>query len=174
MVQETARTVVIHMQRLGKPERVFSEGFLHDNGSRLSTLSQVPEAYREKFSQGFQQQGLIPAGKTIYSVAKHHFYQEYFGVMQLYDSHDRLLGYYCDLLTPMVYRQGEYHLTDLFVDIWVNPDGSFVELDWDEYAQAVRDGLLSSTLQTRLESTVARLRSEIAEGKFPHDYLPSP
>ncbi len=44
--------------------------------------------------------------------------------MQLVGIDGVTLGYYVDITTPLRNRGAEYTLTDLFLDLWVTPDGN--------------------------------------------------
>jgi uncharacterized protein len=142
-----------------------------DDGTRLRTFSVVPPEFRRLWSVRYQQDGLIAADQEIYSVAKYHFYRQPFSVLELHGTDVSLLGYYCDIVTPLQKTGDDYALLDLFLDMWVWPDQRYRELDWDEYRQAVADGLVSADLQALAETTMQRLREEIAAGVFPRQYI---
>jgi predicted RNA-binding protein associated with RNAse of E/G family len=78
-----------------------------------------------------------------------------------------LLGYYSDIATPLRKVDGEYFLTDLMLDLWVFPDKTFREVDWDEFEDAVQNGLIAADLQEKALSTMNRLRAETGRGVFP-------
>jgi protein associated with RNAse G/E len=170
--------VVIHYNRPGKQSVRFREGFVDDNGARLRTRSIVPAAYRMGWSKRWQEQGLLRKGQVIHETRKYHFYSEYFGVMELRSQEGRLLGYYCDILTPLkkIERPSgagwlEYSLLDLFLDLWVYPNGKTRALDWDEFNSAVEAGLLQADLAQTAAATLQRLEAEAARGAFPQDYI---
>lgn len=163
--------VTIHLFRIGKPERTFHEGFVEDDGARLRTFSKVPQDASIRLSEKFHKQGLIPSEQQIASVSKYHFYQEYFSILEFRDQTNELLGYYCDLVTPLQREGGKYFLTDLILDLWIEPDLSILELDGDEFEQAIRKGLISNELQDKILATVERLRFEISQGIFPAHYI---
>jgi predicted RNA-binding protein associated with RNAse of E/G family len=62
-------------------------------------------------------------------------------------------------------------MTDWFLDIWLPRDGSLVELDVDEFEQAVSAGLLADSEIETARRTFARLVAEVQEGIYPHAYL---
>ncbi|MEK7783797.1 MAG: DUF402 domain-containing protein [Chloroflexota bacterium] len=164
--------VKINYARIGKASTVYTEGFIEDDGMRLRTFNIVPVEYRTAMSEGWWRDGLIPPGQLIYSVAKYHFYNEHFDILELRDEAGALLGYYSDIVTPLQKIDGEYFLTDLMLDLWVFPDSTaFKELDWDEFEAAVQNGLLSADLQEKALSTMNRLRAEIGQGIFPAAYI---
>jgi predicted RNA-binding protein associated with RNAse of E/G family len=82
-----------------------------------------------------------------------------------------LLGYYCDIVTPLQKIGGDYYRTDLVLDLWVTPDLKLYELDWDEYEQVIEQGLMSIEQQEIARSTLERLKAEVATGRFPAEYI---
>jgi predicted RNA-binding protein associated with RNAse of E/G family len=165
------RQVTIHLARLGKPERSYSEGFVEDNGICLKTFSIVPEDIGRKLSEKFQRQGWILPGRVIHAVAKYHFYNEFFNIVEYQDSRQEILGYYCDIVTRLQRKGNEYFLTDLILDVWINPDGQVIELDRDEFEAAISTGLMPPHVEERALAAVGRLKSEVAAGIFPAHYL---
>jgi hypothetical protein len=165
------RYVTIHLSRLGKPGRSFQEGFVDDNGKRLRTFSGVPESVSVHLSEKFHQEGLIPPREWIGSVSKYHFYDEFFSIVKFQDREHTLLGYYCDIVTPLQRNGDEYFLTDLILDLWIFPDLQAIELDRDEFETTVTAGLFPSVLHEVAWTTIGRLKAEIAQGIFPISYL---
>src|SRR6266849_4418069 len=91
----------IHFARIGKPEAIYSEGLIEDDGLRLRTDSVIPPEHSAIWSERWQQLGLIEPGQAISRVSKYHFYQENFDILELRDADGVLLGYYCDIVTPI-------------------------------------------------------------------------
>lgn len=91
--------------------------------------------------------------------------------MEIRDTREELLGYYCDITTPLKKIDGEYYLLDLIVDVWIRPDLTYQELDWDEW-QSAREMRQLTDLQVQIvNQTMQRLRLEIQSGIFPSLYL---
>ncbi len=163
---------VIHFARIGKPDTIYTEGLVCDNGQRLDTCTVLPpEAARVWTRSGWQAYGILSDGQVVHTIRKHHFYHEWFSIVELIDSSGTLLGYYCDVLTPLRKVDGEYYLQDLLLDLWVFPDGSCVELDWDELRDAVRLGMITPSLHQKAEETLSRMVAETQAGVFPVRYL---
>jgi predicted RNA-binding protein associated with RNAse of E/G family len=161
------KRVTVHLARLGKPTRSYQEGFVSDDGVCLKTFSIVPESVGIHLSEKFARQGWLAPGQLIYSVAKYHFYDEYFNIVEYQDRSGKALGYYCDIVTPLQRRDDDYYLTDLILDLWVSPDLRAVELDRDEFETAVAGGMISPDLEGQARATIRRLQSEIVAGTFP-------
>lgn len=168
---DSPRQVTIHLSRLGKPERSYREGFVDDNEIRLKTYSIVPEPVDVYLSDKFQRQGWISAGQRIHSVSKVHFYDEFFSIVEYHDPAGRVLGYYCDIVTPLRRDGDEYFLTDLILDLWVSPGGHATEVDRDEFEAALASGMFPPQLEGDALVTLARLKAEVEEGIFPAGYL---
>ena len=170
-VNNAAREVRIRFQRPGKPDQVFIEGFLSDDGRVLRTRTLVPPEYAEPWSLRYVKMGLIEAGQQIYAAAKRLSYQQPFTILELLDAQEQTLGYYCDICSPL-HREGEgFTLTDLFLDVWVWPDGRLRVLDREEFEHAATSGVISESQVGLANDTVARLEAELANGQFPASYL---
>ena len=165
--------VSVYYRRLD-PERgtsVYTEGLLDDDGRRLKTYTLIPAEHRARVSGGLWRLGLLPRAQTLTSVRKHYFYAETFDVLVFYDQDGALAGYYSDITTPLTRVGADYHLTDLFLDIWLTPAGAFHELDWDEFEAARRAGQLTADLAETARATLSRLRAEFQAGRYPSAYL---
>lgn len=163
--------VHIHLRRIGRKTTVYSEGYVDDNGARLKTCSVLlPEDCRA-FSQIWWRENLLPPGQMVGTVCKYLFYDEWFDVVELRSENGELLGYYCDICTPVVRRGQHYYLTDLFLDLWIEPDGSTRELDWDEFEAAASAELISAEWQQAAIDALARLKELAASGRLKDEYL---
>lgn len=163
---------VVHYHRLdGRGTAVYTEALISDDGVRLQTCAVIPEEYRISISRGMWELGLLPRAQTFGAIRKHYFYCEPFDVLEFFDTEGNFAGYYSDIVTPLTRVDGEYHLTDLFLDVWITPAGAAHELDWEEFAEAVRDGVLSEEQRAHALSALERLRAEIAAGRFPSQYI---
>jgi predicted RNA-binding protein associated with RNAse of E/G family len=163
--------VTINQTRLGKPARIFTEDLVEDNSVRVKTFVIMPVGLSQQFSQYWQREGLLRPDQWVYSITKYYFYSEDFAVMEFRDKAHTLLGYYCDITTPVQAIGNEYSFTDLVLDLWVTPSLGIRELDQDEFDEAVKAGLMSADLQQIAQRTFERLKAEIAEGTFPAAYL---
>jgi hypothetical protein len=164
---------VIHYKRINEPEVIYTESGASDDGIRLDTDTPISrEISVEWAKKRWVPNGLLREGQIIARVRKHHFYQQWFGVMELRGVEGELMGFYCDLLTPLVKRGGEYYLQDLMLDLWIAPDRSHKELDWDEFEAAARLGQIAAAHQQAAVSTLRRMVDETRTGIFPWSYLP--
>lgn len=150
----------------------YTENLVRDDGIRLDTQTIVPAEIAKPWSENkWQKAGMLKQGQIIHTVRKHHFYQEWFAIMELRDAQDELLGYYCDVVTPLVKRADGYFLRDLILDLWIYPDGSYMELDRDEFAALVQEGRVSLEDQRKAVEMMQRMVTETQSGVFPAKYL---
>lgn len=156
-----SRPITIHLARIGKSTRSFTEGFVQDDGTRLTTFTVVPPDVRASLSAHFRAEGWFAPDQFIATVTKHLFYNEYFSIVEFRDEAGKVLGYYCDIVTPLERVGEDYFQTDLLLDLWVSPKGDCQVLDEDEFEAAVRAGLLSDELRARALGTLDWLKSEL-------------
>ena len=67
-------------------------------------------------------------------------------------------------------------LVDLFLDLWITPEGDVTVLDEDEFEEARRQGYLSSDQVRHARAVLDELVLQTRSGKFPpgsvKDYRP--
>jgi len=83
------------------------------------------------------------------------------------DRADDFTGYYCDAILPMVSRDGAYEITDLFLDLWISPDGQTIVLDEDEFADAISKGWITGDEARIAREEIDRMALGVSEGTFP-------
>jgi hypothetical protein len=85
-------------------------------------------------------------------------------------SHDGALkGWYCNIAEPATIADGVIACRDLYLDLWVAPDGSTIVLDEDELAA---DTTLDEATRARVYETLDELRQRVRERLSPFDCLP--
>jgi predicted RNA-binding protein associated with RNAse of E/G family len=164
-------TVRIHYERPGQEVTLYTEGFISDDGARLVTKTLIPPPFAVKLTARLRGFGHIGPTDEIASVRKVYFYGEYFDLLEFRDPTGRLLGHYSDICTPLQKIDSEYYVTDLFLDLWHYPDGRILELDWDEFAATIEQGLLAPENIETAKITLKRLAEEAASGLYPARYL---
>jgi len=165
-------TARIHFSRIGKAEVLYIEDLVYEDDTQILTHAHIPPEFRKVWAKdAWIQKGIMAHGEIVCEVRKHHFYNQWFDIIELLDANHRLIGYYCDVITPLVKQNGEYYLHDLILDLWVFPDGRLVELDWDEYYEAVQAGLMTPEEQKIAVKTLKRMVKETQQGIFPKRYL---
>jgi uncharacterized protein len=158
--------IEIHLHRINNPTRIFSESLASDNGQLIMTKTILDETLSQRITGRFVEVGLLSSDQVITAVHKYMFYGEYFAITELRGGGQAFLGYYCDIVAPLEKRDGAVHLLDLFLDLWIAPDGNFLELDWDEYQQALTDGHIEPELDARCRQTFLGLRQQAERRTF--------
>src|SRR6185369_11734169 len=109
--------VTIHYRRLSaRGTTIYREGFVSDDGRRLTTHTELAADERQGLSQAFWDNHMLPHGYLLSSIRKHYFYNEYFDVLAVFGPAGELAGYYCDIATPLQKIGDDYYLDDLFLD----------------------------------------------------------
>ena len=77
-------------------------------------------------------------------------------------------GYYANILTPVhALDDAEWHTTDLFLDVWLDPAGGARVLDEDELHAAEQAGWISPDLARGARQEAARIMAAIEAGEWP-------
>jgi len=164
--------VAVHYHRFSASgTTIYHEGFVSDDGRRLTTHTILSEKERLGMSQSMWRQKMLPEGYLVGSIRKHYFYQEYFDVLAVYGLDGQLAGYYSDIATPLRKVGDIYYLDDLYLDYGLAPGQPPLPMDEDEFEAACAQGLLTAEHIERARATFARLGAEIAAGVFPDRYL---
>ena len=58
-------------------------------------------------------------------------------------------------------------ITDLFLDLWVSPDGSYQVEDEDEFESAIANNWIQTDLANQARNALQDLIAEIEYGTFP-------
>lgn len=165
------QTVTIHHIRPGKQEEVFKEGFLAEDDHCLRTITLLSAEDSCALTERLCSRGFIEAGETVCSVTKFYPFNEPFNLLIFGDGNEDALGYYSDIALPIRKVQDGYELVDLFLDIWLKPDGTLLELDLDEFQAAISEGLLTEEQQRVASAAFERLKHEARQGIYPQKYI---
>ena len=164
----------VHMEyiRPGKETTYYEEDFVSQNDSCLRTRRTLPPEIIERLSRALQEQKLIASHQQVGSIAKTYFFAEPFNLLEFRDLDGNLLGHYSDIGTPAVQLTADtYQMTDLYLDIWLFPDGRLLELDWDEFEEALQKGILSAEQAEFAKTAMERIVREVEQGVYPKQYL---
>lgn len=115
-----------------------------------SLLAQVPQLKAQEYRAIW----LVAAG-------------EWHDLGKVYDLDNRLIGYYCDIIRPLRRTADALEIDDLFLDLWVSPDGRWLVLDEDEFAEAIGQGWLEPSTAARARRELEELIAEVESGHFP-------
>ncbi len=86
-----------------------------------------------------------------------------------YDPAGQLIGYYTNLVRPPEFEAGRFRITDLFLDVWREPDGEPVVLDESEFETAVRAGWLDPADAKLARDALAEVLAREKGGRWPPD-----
>jgi len=92
---------------------------------------------------------------------------EWHDIGAIYDPEKNFKGYYCDIATPIRRVPNGYEMTDLFLDLWVFPNGKYLILDQDEFDKAVKKGWLTGHQIARAKAELQGLISMVKFKQFP-------
>ena len=106
--EETSNRLVIeHYLRVRKPRRLFG---------------------RVVLGKGYLAEWVIFRGR-------------WYDIGKIYDNKRTLTGYYCDIIRPVTRLLSNATktsiITDLFLDLWITPEGRYAVLDEDELEEAL-------------------------------------
>ena len=96
----------------------------------------------------------------------------WYDVGKVYNLNNEWTGYYCDIMKPVkrsMNTAGElncFEITDLFLDLWVNPDGSYEIQDEDEFEAAIQSGAIDTTLEKKAWDVLNTLIVEVESGRL--------
>jgi len=147
--------------RRGPIITVYEQELLHDDGRLIVTrapfrpsaslLAQVPGLEQE---QEYQAIWFVIAG-------------EWHDLGKVYTPDGELVGYYCDIIRPPRRTADGLEIDDLFLDLWIFPDGRHIVLDEEELEEAQAQGWLTEELAARAKGELSRLIEQLSQGRFP-------
>lgn len=98
------------------------------------------------------------------------FTESWYDVGKVYNLENEWTGYYCDIMKPVkrsVDANGKlnrFEITDLFLDLWINPDGTYEIQDEDEFEEAVQKGAIDAALERKALEVLKALIAEVESG----------
>ena len=99
------------------------------------------------------------------------FQDEPFDIGRIYRPDGTWTGFYVDILAPVHWDGANPRtlqpLVDLFLDVWITPDGRHLVLDEDEFAQAQRELWIAPAQAEHAQRTLHQVIAGIAAGAFP-------
>ena len=95
------------------------------------------------------------------------FANRWYDIGKIYNLEDHFTGYYCDIILPMKRTDTHFEITDLFLDLWVSPEGSYQVEDEDEFELAIARNWIQTDLANQARRALQGLIAEIQSGAFP-------
>ena len=120
---------------------------------------------------------IVQNGETVladnFAVVWFVFTGLWYDVGKVYNLNNKWTGYYCDIMKPVnrsidtAGKLDSFEITDLFLDLWINPDGTYEIQDEDEFEDAIQNGAIDARLESKARDTLSALIVEVETGKFP-------
>lgn len=164
-------TILIHHIRPGKKEQLFNEGLVSDSQHGLSTFTNLSEEDSKSLTKRLRSRGFIQSHQIVRSVSKYYPRGEAFNLVVFRDQNGDALGYYSDMAMPIRKVENGYEVVDLFLDLWLKPNGILIELDVDEFQDAASKGIITEEQQKMAITAFERLKEEAKQSIYPLRYI---
>ena len=121
----------------------------------------VVEAFFDREDRSFMDTTLKRGDRFVET----YYSDRWYNIFEIYDRDDRLLkGIYCNISQPARFTDRRIEYVDLFLDLWVSPDGTQVVLDEDEFLAAHLDSFIRQAARRGLAELQAHLRNRKTAG----------
>ena len=162
----------VEYTRPGKEVTYYEEDFLAQDENCVRTFKNLPDDISTRLSEALVKQKLIQPHQRVRTISKVYFFDEPFNILEFRELDGNLLGHYSDIGEPAIrVSENEIQMTDLFLDIWLLPDGKLLELDWDEFEEAVEKQIITPSQAELARNAMKRLVDEVAKGVYPSKYV---
>jgi uncharacterized protein len=154
--------------RPGQETQIFNSTLLHaDHNSIILTHTVNPSRPIRHFGE--------TVGDTGYEAVWFLFKGKPYDVARFYRPDCTFTGYFVDVLEPVEWEGSDagtlQPLVDLFLDLWIAPDGRFQLMDEDELEDAVHRGFIGRA-KAKVARTVANELAEATQaGTFPPAFV---
>ena len=99
-----------------------------------------------------------------------YYFGRWYNIFQIYGREGQLKGWYCNVGKPPDLMGDTMSYVDLALDVFVQPDGSHLVLDEDEFAELARETLTPYDVRSA-EQGLAQLVELVTSGRLPsHPY----
>lgn len=95
----------------------------------------------------------------------------WYDIGKIYNLDNEWTGYYCDIMMPVKRSADQFEIVDLFLDLWVSPDGSYEIQDEDEFETALEEGIITPELAKKARNALNDLIDEVTSGRFPLEFV---
>lgn len=153
-------TIELIYKRL--PDRVnhFQQNLLYEDDDVIVTTQRI------KPSAPIVIDGVAVLGDN-YRAVWFVFANRWYDIGKIYNLKDHFTGYYCDIILPMKRMDTHFEITDLFLDLWILPDGSYQVEDEEEFESAIARNWIQTDLANQAKKALQDLIAEIESGAFP-------
>ena len=147
--------------RLPDRETIYPQRKVHELDECLITAFHEP-----RLAKPIRAAGKVVVKDQFFGIA-YYLWDEWFTINRVYDREFQFKGYYCDVITPIQKSCTKLAVTDLFLDVFVFPDGSWSVEDEDEFEDAASHGLMDESIQRHAREAVDKLVGMVKSGDFP-------
>ena len=157
------KTVTLTYKRLPNRVNRFQQQLIYIDGEVIVTSQRVKPS-----------SPIVQNGKTVladnFAAVWFVFTGLWYDVGKVYNLNNEWTGYYCDIMMPVkrhVDATGKldcFEITDLFLDLWINPDGTYQIQDEDEFEAAIREGVIDAELEKKARNVMKTLIAEVEAG----------
>ena len=95
----------------------------------------------------------------------------WYDIGKIYNLDNEWTGYYCDIMMPVKRSADQFEIVDLFLDLWVSPDGSYEIQDEDEFETALEEGVITPELAEKAQNALNDLIDAVTSGRFPPEFV---
>lgn len=92
---------------------------------------------------------------------------KWYDLGKIYRPSGKVEGYYSDIIRPMERTNQGLKIEDLFLDLWISPDGRYQILDRDEFEEAVKLGWVDPKTADRAQEELEKLIQRVKQRRFP-------
>jgi predicted RNA-binding protein associated with RNAse of E/G family len=158
----TPPLVRIHYLRPPDREEVFLQQLVHDDGGVKVTLARGLERTEPVRIDG---RVALEHGSDVVWFT---FPGAWHDIGRFHTADGGFTGIYANVLTPPVFEPGGvWRTTDLFLDVWIPPDGTTRVLDREEFDAAAQAGWIDEPTRRRALEELERILESAAAGRWP-------
>jgi len=106
-----------------------------------------------------------------FSGISYNFWDKWFNVISVYDERMEFRGYYSDILTPIKKTWTLVTTTDLFLDLFMFPDGRWKVVDEDEFEEALAKGLMDDGIARSARTALDEISKRAEAGDWPPEIV---
>lgn len=158
---DVTRDLTVEYTRLPDDVVRWKQWKLHEDNDALVTA----------FYDGDLPRPIVAGGRTVvegsfYGIT-YFLWDRWYNVIRVYDEGLEFSGYYSDVMTPVQKTWTVVRATDLFLDLFVFPDGTYSVEDESEFERAVAKGTIDEGIQRKARETMDELVGMARAGTYP-------
>lgn len=153
--------VRIHYLRLPDREQVYVQRMVYDGDDVKITLAEEVDVPAKRVRGDL---AMEPGSDVVWFT----FPGAWHDIGRFYLTDHTFAGFYANILTPARFEEeGRWSTTDLFLDVWMSPDGRLTVLDEDQFLAAVQRGDIAPEVAERALKELDDIRAAARDGSWP-------